>query len=135
MELERGSEKSRQFLARKLTSGARKFKNSFVLQNSLNHDNPLYLFELKTKFRKWTLYFYQILQGRIEELDEDLELERGSRSKAEKSRQFLTRELEDIAAKLEESGNATATQIELNRKREAELTRHCDLFFRILFGK
>ena len=69
-----------------------------------------------------------LLQGRIEELDEDLELERGSRSKAEKSRQFLTRELEDIAAKLEESGNATATQIELNRKREAELTRHSDLF-------
>ena len=67
-----------------------------------------------------------LLQGRIEELDEDLELERGSRSKAEKSRQFLTRELEDIAAKLEESGNATATQIELNRKREAELTRHSD---------
>ena len=31
--------------------------------------------------------------------------------------------LEDIAAKLEESGNATATQIELNRKREAELAR------------
>ena len=31
--------------------------------------------------------------------------------------------MEDIAAKLEESGNATATQIELNRKREAELTR------------
>ena len=50
-------------------------------------------------------------------------MERGARSKAEKSRQVLTRELEDIAAKLEESGNATATQIELNRKREAELTR------------
>ena len=62
-----------------------------------------------------------------------MELERGSRSKAEKSRQFLTRELEDIAAKLEESGNATATQIELNRKREAELTRHSDLFLRISF--
>ena len=31
-------------------------------------------------------------------------LERNSRSKAEKSRQVLNRELEDIAAKLEESG-------------------------------
>ena len=50
-------------------------------------------------------------------------MERGSRGKAEKSRQILTRELEDIASKLEESGNATATQIELNRKREAELAR------------
>ena len=106
------------------------------MQNSLNHDTPFYLFELKIKFKNGLYYLiYQILQGRIEELDEDLELERGSRSKAEKSRQFLTRELEDIAAKLEESGNATATQIELNRKREAELTRHSDLFLRILFGK
>jgi predicted nuclease with TOPRIM domain len=59
----------------------------------------------------------------MEDLDEDLELERGARGKAEKSRQALTRELEDIAAKLEESGNATATQIELNRKRESELVR------------
>ena len=33
-----------------------------------------------------------------------MELERNSRSKAEKSRQVLNRELEDIAAKLEESG-------------------------------
>ena len=68
---------------------------------------------------QWLLF----LKGRIEELDEDLEIERGQRSKAEKSRQVLTRELEDIAAKLEESGNATATQIELNRKRETELAR------------
>ena len=45
------------------------------------------------KLRKWTVLIYRILQGRIEELDKDLELERGSRSKAEKSRQFLTREL------------------------------------------
>ena len=63
------------------------------------------------------------IQNRVEELDEELELERGARAKAEKSRQVLNRELEDISAKLEESGNATATQIELNRKREAELTR------------
>ena len=59
----------------------------------------------------------------MEELDEELELERLSRAKAEKSRQLLNRELEDIAAKLEESGNTTATQIELNRKREAELAK------------
>ena len=78
-------------------------------------------------------YTFFLFQGRIEELDEDLELERGARSKAEKSRQVLTRELEDIAAKLEESGNATATQIELNRKREAELTRHIDLPFLKIF--
>ena len=70
------------------------------MQNSLNHDTPFYLFELKIKFKNGLYYLiYQILQGRIEELDEDLELERGSRSKAEKSRQFLTRELTSGARK------------------------------------
>ena len=44
-------------------------------------------------------------------------MERGNRAKAEKTRQLLSRELEELGEKLEESGNATATQIELNRKR------------------
>ena len=39
-----------------------------------------------------------------------MEIERGNRAKAEKQRQLLSRELEEIGEKLEESGNATATQ-------------------------
>ena len=35
----------------------------------------------------------------------------------------MSRELEELGERLEESGNATATQIELNRKREAELSK------------
>ena len=50
-------------------------------------------------------------QGRLEELEEELEIERGSRTKAEKSRQALSRELEELGERLEESGNATATQV------------------------
>ena len=46
----------------------------------------------------------------MEELEEELEMERGSRTKAEKSRQALSRELEELGERLEESGNATATQ-------------------------
>ena len=56
-------------------------------------------------------------------MEEELEQERANRAKAEKARQILSRELEDLGEKLEESGNATATQIELNRKRESELAK------------
>merc|ERR1712045_1027725 len=70
-------------------------------------------------------YFKQIkeLQARIEELDEELSIERQNRSKAEKSRSALSRDIEDIAEKLEDAGNNTATQVELNKKREAELLK------------
>ena len=63
------------------------------------------------------------LQSRLEELDEELAQERQGRAKAEKSRQTLTRDIVELGEKLEDSGNNTATQIELNKKREAELAR------------
>merc|ERR1712020_220696 len=63
------------------------------------------------------------LQSRLEELDEELVIERQARAKAEKNRAGLSRDIEDMAGKLEESGNNTATQIELNKKRENELAR------------
>merc|ERR1712158_257135 len=47
----------------------------------------------------------------------------GNRSKAEKSRTMLKKDIEDIASRLEEAGSNTATQVELNKKREGELTR------------
>jgi len=43
-----------------------------------------------------------------------LEIERGARTKAEKSRHALSRELEELGERLEESGNATATQVNIN---------------------
>ena len=49
----------------------------------------------------------------MEELEEELEIERNSRTKAEKTRQTLSRELEELGERLEESGNATATQVNL----------------------
>merc|ERR1719266_820878 len=63
------------------------------------------------------------LQARLEELDEELAVERGTRSKAEKSRTMLKKDIEDIASRLEEAGSNTATQVELNKKREGELAR------------
>merc|ERR1712158_197796 len=47
----------------------------------------------------------------------------GNRSKAEKSRTMLKKDIEDIASRLEEAGSNTATQVELNKKREGELAR------------
>merc|ERR1711931_3006 len=63
------------------------------------------------------------LQARLEELDEELAVGRGSRSKAEKGRTMLKKDIEDISSRLEQAGSNTATQIELNKKREAELAR------------
>merc|ERR1711935_1284201 len=63
------------------------------------------------------------LQTRIEELDEELAIERQNRAKAEKSRSALSRDIEDLAEKLEDAGNNTATQVELNKKREGELLK------------
>merc|ERR1712170_117588 len=63
------------------------------------------------------------LQSRLEELDEELAIERQARAKAEKNRAGLSRDIEDLVEKLEDAGNNTATQIELNKKREAELAK------------
>merc|ERR1712001_389546 len=63
------------------------------------------------------------LQARLEELDEELAVERGNRAKAEKSRTMLKKDIEDVASRLEEAGSNTSTQVELNKKREAELAR------------
>lgn len=41
----------------------------------------------------------------------------------EKQRSDLSRELEEISERLEEAGGATVAQIEMNKKREAELQK------------
>merc|ERR1711881_527633 len=63
------------------------------------------------------------LQSRLEELDEELVIERQNRARAEKNRATLSRDIGDLAEKLEDAGNNTATQIELNKKRESELAK------------
>ena len=74
---------------------------------------------LGSKYAKQT----KELQSRLEELEDELAAERNSRSKAEKCRSILKKDLEDLGSRLEEYGANTATQVELNKKREAELTR------------
>merc|ERR1719483_173042 len=63
------------------------------------------------------------LQARLEELDEELEGERGARARADKGRGQLRRELDELNEKLEETGSNTAAQIALNTRREEELAK------------
>ncbi|XP_054614449.1 myosin-8-like isoform X5 [Dunckerocampus dactyliophorus] len=63
------------------------------------------------------------LQVRIEEMEEEMEAERSTRAKVEKQRLDLARELEEISERLEEAGGATTTQVEMNKKREAEFQK------------
>ena len=63
------------------------------------------------------------LQSRLEEIDEELQIERGNRAKAEKSRAVLRKDIDDIVTRLDEAGANTSTQVELNKKREGELAR------------
>jgi len=74
---------------------------------------------LGTKYNKQV----KELQSRIEELDEELSIERQSRAKAEKNRTVLSRDIQDLGCRLEEAGANTTTQIELNKRREAELLK------------
>merc|ERR1711981_1508822 len=60
-------------------------------------------------------------QGRVEELEEELEAERQARAKAERQRSDLARELDQLGDRLGEASGATSAQLELNKKREAEV--------------
>ena len=89
-------------------------ENYLVLKNFF-----LNCLENKTDF----LFFLNLFQARIEELEEELEAERQARAKAEKQRADLAREIEELSERLEEAGGATSSQIELNKRRETELSK------------
>merc|ERR1712142_77255 len=93
---------------------ARKEKEGSALSAKIDDEATL-----AAKYNKQAKELY----ARLEELDEELVIERGARAKAEKSRTMLKKDIEDIGSRLEEAGSNTATQVELNKKREAELGR------------
>merc|ERR1712180_246250 len=63
------------------------------------------------------------LQGRVEAMEEELEAERQSRAKAERQRSDLAREIDQLGERLDEASGATDAQVELNKKREAEVQK------------
>uniref|UniRef100_A0A8C6X6I0 Myosin-7B n=1 Tax=Naja naja TaxID=35670 RepID=A0A8C6X6I0_NAJNA len=95
-----------------------KLKKKDFEMNQLNsriEDEQLLGIQLQKKIKE--------LQARIEELEEELEAERAARAKVEKQRAEVAHELEELSERLEEAGGATACQIELNKKREAEFLK------------
>merc|ERR1719278_329757 len=63
------------------------------------------------------------LQARVEAAEEELEAERQARSKAERQRSDLAREIEQLGDRYDEASGATVAQVELNKKREAEIIK------------
>merc|ERR1719397_2145402 len=63
------------------------------------------------------------LQGRVEASEEELEAERQARAQAERQRSDLAREIDQLGDRLDEAGGATVAQVELNKKREAEIVK------------
>merc|ERR1711970_1170798 len=63
------------------------------------------------------------LLARIDELEDDYKSEIAAKAKAEKAKQALARNVEEIGDRLDEAGGATAAQVELNKKREVELAK------------
>merc|ERR1712226_1137345 len=87
-------------------AAARKDKEGSALAAKIDDEATL-----GSKYAKQT----KELGARLEELDEELAVERNNRSKAEKSRTMLKKDIEDIASRLEEAGSNTATQAELDK--------------------
>merc|ERR1711971_1066523 len=63
------------------------------------------------------------LQARVEAAEEELEAERQARSKAERQRSDLAREIEQLGDRYDQASGATVAQVELNKKREAEIVK------------
>merc|ERR1712117_476533 len=58
-----------------------------------------------------------------EAMEEELEAERQARAKAERQRSDLAREIDQLGERLDEASGATTAQVELNKKREAEVAK------------
>ena len=56
-------------------------------------------------------------------MEEELEAERAARSKTEKQRADLNRELDELGERLDDAGGATQAQMDMNKKREQELQK------------
>merc|ERR1712158_353183 len=63
------------------------------------------------------------VQGRVEAMEEELEAERQARAKAERQRSDLAGEIDQLGERLDEVSGATTAQVELNKKREAEVAK------------
>merc|ERR1712025_171242 len=93
---------------------AAKEKNNLELQAKLSDEQGSVAKNQKT---------VKELQARVEAAEEELEAERQARAKAERQRSDLAREIEQLGDRYDEASGATVAQVELNKKREAEIVK------------
>merc|ERR1719219_3397030 len=93
---------------------ANKEKNSQMLSAKLDDEQSLVAKAQKN---------IKELQARVEAAEEELEAERQARAKAERQRSDLAREIEQLGDRYDEASGATVAQVELNKKREAEIIK------------
>jgi len=74
-----------------------------------------------------------ILQTRCEELEEELEAERSTRTKADKHKTDLQRELDELSEKLDEAGGATQAQVCFIIIRDNQLLAHMSNVFLLTY--
>merc|ERR1711963_671550 len=93
---------------------ANKEKNVHMLSSKLDDEQSLVAKAQKN---------IKELQARVEAAEEELEAERQARAKAERQRSDLAREIEQLGERYDEASGATVAQVELNKKREAEIVK------------
>ncbi|VDK27060.1 unnamed protein product [Gongylonema pulchrum] len=116
-ELKIAQENAEEFMKYKhQTENALKKKDAelAVLASQMDDEQSL-LSKLQRQLKEQTV--------RCQELEDELQAERQGKLKAEKSRAEMQTELEELSDRLDEAGGATQAQIELNKKREAELSK------------
>ena len=64
------------------------------------------------------------MKTRIEELEEEIQSERIHRTKLERQKADISKEIEELSTRLEDAGFATKAQMDLNKRREAEIRRY-----------
>merc|ERR1712183_322996 len=96
------------------TAISNKDKNNHQLAAKLDDEQ-----NLVAKAQKGT----KEIQGRVEAMEEELEAERQARAKAERQRSDLAREIDQLGERLDEASGAATAQVELNKKREAEIVK------------
>merc|ERR1719474_291379 len=93
---------------------ASKEKNNQMLSSKLDDEQSLVAKAQKN---------IKELQARVDAAEEELEAERQARAKAERQRSDMAREIEQLGERYDEASGATVAQVELNKKREAEIVK------------
>ena len=66
---------------------------------------------------------FLLFKSRIEELEEEIQSEKLYRTKLERQKSDMGKELDELSIRLEDAGSAMMAQTELNKRKESELIK------------